>query len=119
MKRFLLVALVVFVAQGYAQKDTAAPPVYGWAHSAVVGVNLSQVSFTHWAPGGENALSWTGTAEGKSADDQEKFNWTNSCRFAYGQSRLGDHGLQKTDDKIDLESVLIYKIGPQYNPYVS
>jgi hypothetical protein len=119
MKKVLLVALAVIVYQGYAQKDTTAPPVYGWAHSVVSGVNLSQVSFTNWAPGGDNALSWTGTLEGKSADDQPQINWTNAYKFAYGQTRLGNQGLRKTDDKIDLESVLIYKIGPNLNPYVS
>ncbi len=118
MKKALLILLLAVSGQALAQKDTTAP-VYGWTHSLVSGVNLSQVSFTNWAPGGDNALSWTGTIDGKSTNDQERTNWANSYKFAYGQTRLGEQGLRKTDDKIDLESVLIYKLGTLVNPYVS
>ncbi len=118
MKKVLLVMMLAVVGQGYAQKDTTAP-VYGWTHGVVAGLNLSQVSFTNWAPGGENALSWTATLDGKSTNDLPVTNWSNSYKFAYGQARLGDQGLRKTDDKIDLESVLVYKLGTLVNPYVS
>jgi hypothetical protein len=45
--------------------------------------------------------------------------WTNSYKFAFGQTRLGDQGLRKTDDEIYFESLLIYKFGLYVNPYVA
>jgi len=98
-------------------QDTAKVPVYGWTHNAVAGLTLSQVSYTDWSQGGDNALAWTATLIAKSVNDLETINWTNAYNFAFGQARLSDQGLRKTDDKIDLESILTYKTGTYINPY--
>jgi hypothetical protein len=45
--------------------------------------------------------------------------WTNSYKLAFGQARLGIQGLRKTDDKIDLESVISYKLRTFVDPYAS
>ncbi len=49
--------------------------------------------------------------------ETEKISWNNTYKFAFGQTRLGDQGVRKTDDKIDLETVLTYKLGTMINPY--
>jgi hypothetical protein len=116
MKKWLFILLLITVLTAYAQQDTTAPK-FGWGHSVVAGLTLTQISFTDWTQGGENSLAWTTSLEGKSTDDQPTINWANAYRFAFGQARLSDQGLRKTDDKIDLESVLIYKLGPLVNPY--
>lgn len=116
MKKLFLLFPLIIVFQGYAQQDTAAPK-FGWAHSLVAGLTLTQVSFTDWSQGGENALAWTSTVDGKSVNDQPTLNWANSYKFAFGQARLSEQGLRKTDDKIDIESVLSYKLGGLINPY--
>jgi hypothetical protein len=118
--RKLLVFFLCFVASRvYGQQDTAKVPEYGWKHSLVAGLTLTQVAFTNWAAGGQNALSWATSLEGKSANDQEITNWATSYKFAFGQTRLGDQGLRKTDDKIDLETILTYKLGTYINPYAA
>jgi hypothetical protein len=116
MKKWLLIVPLISVLTAYAQQDTSAPK-FGWSHSVVAGLTLTQISFTDWAQGGENSLAWTTSLEGKSIDDQPTINWANGYRFAFGQARLSDQGLRKTDDKIDLESVLTYKLGNLVNPY--
>jgi hypothetical protein len=93
--------------------------VYGWHHSLVSGLNLTQVSFKDWSQGGENALSYTVWGEGNSVHNQEMTNWRNAYRLAFGQTRLGNQGLRKTEDEIYFESLLIYKLGVYVNPYVS
>jgi hypothetical protein len=95
------------------------PPEYGWKHSLVAGLTLTQVAFTDWAQGGENALAYTLSADGKSIDDEEKSNWANTYKFAFGQVRLGGQGLRKADDIIDVATVYTYKIGTLINPYAS
>jgi hypothetical protein len=91
-------------------------------HSLVSALNLTQVSFTDWAQVGENALAWVVSAEGKSMYDDPEiggYNWTNNYKFGFGQTRLGDQEIRKTNDKIDFETILTYKLGTYVNPYVS
>ena len=106
-------------AQPKVPPDTVTAPPPPWKHSVVSGLTLTQVSFTDWAQGGENALSYTLSVDGKSVYDNDKTNWSNAYKLAFGQTRLGDQGLRKTDDKIDLENVLTYKLGDYVNPYAA
>ena len=99
------------------KQDTTKP--FGWTHQVVTGLNLTQVSFKDWAQGGQNALAYTFWLNGNSTQDMEKTNWSTSYRFAFGQTRLSDQGLRKTDDEIFLESLLIYKLWTYVNPYAS
>ena len=88
-----------------------------WQHQMAGGVNFSQVALKDWAQGGEEALNWTLNVNGKSARETEKISWNNTYKFAFGQTKLGGQGVRKTDDKIDLETVLTYKLGTLINPY--
>lgn len=95
------------------------PPKPEWSHVLIAGLTVTQVSHTDWVQGGENALAYTFTIDGKSVRDVTMLNWSNAYKIGYGQTRLGSKGLRKTEDKIDLESVLTYKIGTYINPYAS
>lgn len=99
------------------KQDTTKP--FGWTHQLVAGANLTQVAFKDWAQGGQNALAYTVWLNGNSTQDMEKTNWSTGYRFAFGQARLSDQGLRKTDDEIFLESLLIYKLWTYINPYAS
>jgi len=118
MEKMTLPALLLWAGAAFAQTPAApAPPVYGWKHGLTAGLTLTQVSFTDWAQGGSNALAYTMSATGQAADEEEGSNWTNTYKFAFGQTRLGEQGLRKTDDMIDLSTVYTYKIGGAINPY--
>lgn len=101
----------------FGQSDTAA--TYGWKHTMTAGVNVSQISFTNWSGGGDNALSWTLVLDGKSAQDEEKTTWVTTYKFAFGQARISDKGLRKTEDRIDVESILTFKMNQYVNPYAA
>lgn len=105
-------------ASVFAQTDSSSLQSE-WKHSLVSGFLLTQMSYTDWAQGGENALAYTITIDGKSIRDVENTNWSNTYIIAYGQTRLGSKGLRKTDDKLEFESVLTYKMGTYVNPYAS
>ena len=117
MKYFVLSLFVLLSSVSFAQTDSTKAPVYGWTHGMVAGLTLSQIAFTDWTQGGDNALSWALSIDGKSVNDQEKTNWSSTYKFAFGQARLGDAGLRKTEDKIELESVITYKLNEYVNPY--
>ncbi|MGA9365799.1 MAG: DUF3078 domain-containing protein [Bacteroidota bacterium] len=121
MNRNIVLVLSIAALTAYAQEKTppASPPdtVYGWKNSLVAGFTLTQVAYRDWVQGGDNALSWTFSADGNSAMDQPETKWSNSYKLALGQARLGSQGLRKTDDRIELESVLLYKAGIPVDPY--
>jgi hypothetical protein len=120
MKRVLFLLTVFYtLSTSVSAQDTTKAPDYGWKHTVVSGLNLTQVAFTDWAQGGENALAWTVSLDGKSVNDQEMSNWSNSYKFAFGQARLSSQGLRKTDDKIDIETIFTYKLGVHINPYAA
>jgi len=99
-----------------AKKDSVK---HVWDHTVVAGAKLTQVSYTDWVAGGENALSYTALLDGKAVRDDTTTNWENTLALAYGQTRVNDLGFRKTDDKIDVASVLSYKFGLYVNPYVA
>jgi hypothetical protein len=117
--RYLTIVVLLLTSTVAAQQDTAKAHVYGWKHSLVSGLTLTQVAVSNWVQGGENALSYTISVEGKSEQDLESTLWSNSYKLAFGQTRLGSQGLRKTDDKIDLETILTLKWGVYVNPYVA
>ena len=100
-----------------ANADTS--KIYGWKHSSSAALNLTEASFTNWVAGGSNTLAYTAILQGSSALTSERTVWTNNYRFAFGQARLSDQGLRKTDDDIYFESLLIYKAGTYVNPYAA
>jgi hypothetical protein len=120
MKNIVLVFFIILIIPllVYGQEN-APPPDYGWKHGVVAGLTLTQVAFTDWAQGGENALSYTLSADGKSTLDEEVSNWSSTYKFAFGQTRLGGQKMRKTDDIIDISSVFTYKLGTLINPYAS
>lgn len=105
---------LIFVADAQPIADTS-----NWKHTVVTGVTATQVSYTDWAQGGENALAWTATLEGKSLYELPAYVWTNTYTFAYGNTKLGTQGVRKTDDKIDVASEFKYKLDVYINPYVA
>ncbi len=112
----LLVCYLLQNTISFAQTDTTKSP---WKHTIVSGLNLSQVAYKDWTQGGENSLAWTVSIDGKSEQEHEKTLWTNNYKFAFGQTKIGNQEIRKTEDKIDLESVFIYKMGTYINPYVA
>ena len=96
----------------------AQPSKWGWKHSVVSALTVTQISFKDWAQGGEDALSWTARLDGKSTLDDTSYTWGNSYKMVYGQAKIGQAKSRKTEDRIEFESVLTYKLGTYVNPYV-
>jgi len=121
MKKVLLmtyIAASVAVAQDLQNVPPAAVDT-SWKHLMIASINITQISFTDWAQGGDDALAYALFLEGKSTYEVDMIDWMNSYKFGYGQAKIGSQSIRKTDDKIDLESVLTYKIGRFINPFVS
>jgi hypothetical protein len=88
-----------------------------WQLSSVSGINLTQVSFKDWAQGGANSLAYGLWGSLSAVDRGVATRWSNNVKLTFGQARVGDQDLRKTDDEIYLESLLIYLLGTSINPY--
>lgn len=123
LKRYFVVTAIFTIGLQAQQVsplpvDSTTPPG-PWRHSVVAGLNLTQVALKDWAQGGESALSYAVSAYGRSIREDSTTLWTNTYKFTFGQARLGAQGLKKTDDKIDMESVISYKLRAFVDPYAS
>lgn len=116
---FLILFLVFFVSNIFAQDKPAEEPKYGWQKEMVGGINLTQTSFDNWVQGGENQLAWQVNLNFKFVNDQEKTNWANTGKFTYGNTKTGKLEARKSIDEIKLESVFAYKLGVLINPFVA
>jgi murein DD-endopeptidase MepM/ murein hydrolase activator NlpD len=119
IRLLLIIAALGATAARAQEKTEPPPPEQGWKHSLVSGLSLTQVSYKNWSKGGENSLAYTLSLDGKSTLTDGMVLWENQYRLAYGQARLGDKDLRKTDDVIDLASVFTYVIAEHLNPYAS
>ena len=140
MKRTIcfLLTIVFALACAYGQEDTSPEGVarekkfqeeaakgqdttkkMGWNYSLISGLNLTQAAFRDWASGGEDALAYAINTLGTAEHVAEHTQWSNQLKMVFGQSRLGNKSLRKTDDEIYFESLLIYRIWEKINPYAS
>ncbi len=115
----LTLPLSIAIAQEPVPPDTIDVAPQYWRHTLGTALTISQVSFSDWAQGGENAFAYGATANGSSTYDWHPYTWTNSYRLGFGQTRIGGRQTRKTEDRIDLESVLIYRLGISINPYAA
>lgn len=117
MKIIRLLILLIFVStiafgkSGEEKKDTL------WTPRGVVGLNLSQIAFSNWTQGGENALSFTFFSHLGLDYIGSQWKWTNSLKLTYGRSKTGSEGYKTNDNEIYYETVLIRRLGWKVNPY--
>ena len=117
MKKSILIVLVLLPLCQLANsqvtetekllKTQKADTIVGWRKGAVVALNLSQTSLTHWAAGGQSSMAINGIVSLFANYKKDKKAWDNSLDIGYGLLKQGDEKTdkyRKTDDKIDLLS---------------
>lgn len=133
MKTFYVLLILLLPLSIFAQskQDTSY-----WKAGGNFSLNFSETSFTNWAAGGKSSVSGVGLAEIPINYAKEKISWENAFNFGYGLLKEGKAGVQKSEDKIELNSKFGYKtksknllysallnfltqFGPGYNPDTS
>ncbi|NVM00813.1 MAG: DUF3078 domain-containing protein [Candidatus Helarchaeota archaeon] len=89
-----------------------------WLKQIITGLTITQVSYSNWVKGGENALSWTASVDMKFEKDDKKKNWSTVGKFAFGQTKQENLEIRKSVDKIDISSVYTYKYKRALNPFL-
>jgi len=80
----------------------------GWKKGVKMAINLSQVSLTNWAAGGQNSLAINGLLNGFVNYKQDKLSWDNTLDLGYGVIKQGTKDFFKADDKLEFNSKLGY-----------
>jgi hypothetical protein len=105
MKKTLLILTIAmtsltFYAQDAVDADTL------WKFSGTTSLNLSQLSLTNWAAGGDNSLSGNALINLSANYATDKTSWENKIILGFGLIKQGDDPSRKSDDQIDLASKL-------------
>src|SRR6478609_2780268 len=99
MKKILFTLIICgFTALAYGQQDTV------WRRGGLVSLNLSQVSLTNWAAGGENTVAANAIVNYTANYKRGKNAWDNNLDLGYGLLMQGRDHVRKSDDKIDFTS---------------
>ena len=120
-KLIQIMMLVIFTSMPLLAQDEEKKeePKLGWENKFIGTLNLSQTALDNWPAGGDNSWNWLLNLSGSFVDRQEDFDWRNTLRIQYGQSKIGSDGMRKTDDEFFFESVFTYKLWNKFNPYAA
>jgi hypothetical protein len=107
---FLLFSVICFA------QDTSKVVITSKAN---VGINISQISFTNWAQGGENSFTWT--LLGNYSITTKSENWTtkNTFKFAFGRTKLGAQDFRTNDNEFFIETLISKNVGWAVDPFFS
>jgi hypothetical protein len=131
MQRELLLgaaALLVVPLTAGAQDSTTTEPG-PWNYHAVVGLNLSQSTFSdNWAGGDQGSITWVLKSDsGAERQLSRRFHWKNDLQLAYGQTSKQESDASgdkdwtapdKTTDLIQFESLGRFTLDRWVDPYV-
>jgi len=109
----LLLTSCVYAQQSADTGSSTALQDTVWRRGGLISLNLSQVSLTNWAAGGQNSVAGNGIINVYANYKRGKKAWDNNLDLAYGLTKQDGDDFQKNDDKIDFTS----KYGHQVSKY--
>jgi len=113
MKKILFILLFTVIC--FAQ-DTSKVVITSKAN---VGINISQISFTNWAQGGENSFTWTLLGNYSITTKSEKWTTKNTFKFAFGRTKLGAQDFRTNDNEFFIETLISKNVGWAVDPFFS
>jgi hypothetical protein len=108
MKKYIISTLLFIVSiAAFAQEDgEETTEKIGWKRSGKVSVLFNQSAFSNWTAGGENNISGTFGLNYDLNYFNENLSWDTKIIVAYGISKNQDEDQKKTDDRLEINSVL-------------
>lgn len=108
---FLLLSTMILAQDEIEKKDTL------WTPKGVIGLNVSQVSFTNWTQGGENSLAFTIFTHFNLDYIGDPWTWKNNLKLTYGRTKTGNQEIRTNDNEIFFESSIVRNVGWVVSPY--
>ena len=112
VKKIVLGFLILLTSLVYSQEqqqDTIPAPK--WKIHGRVAFIFNQSSFSNWASGGENTVAGNININYDFNYKQGNINWDSRIISGYGLSYLGAQGYRKTNDRLEVNSLLGVKTG--------
>lgn len=102
------------LADAPSEEAPAAKPRY-WTASSVFDLGFNQTALTNWAAGGFNNVTLSAGVDAKADFVKNLASWNNRLQLQYGfiWSQDKKNVLQKSNDRIYLESKFAYKTAPE------
>lgn len=95
------------------------PEIFGLKKKFEIRLAASQVSYTNWAAGGENSLSYSSFINNGIIKNTKLYNMQIQGKFAFGQTKIGHEHVRNSLDKIEIEASGTLKKQKFLNPFVS
>jgi hypothetical protein len=108
-KLIILSLLVVFSTQVNAQNISIPDTLNGWSQRWVANLNGSQAAYNNWSQGGVSTLSGTASSAFTLMYRKDLFSYGFRTNLKYGQSKVKDEGVRKTDDLIEIRNRFNYQ----------
>ena len=89
-------AMFLIISGIYAQESTEADTL--WKFSGTTSLNLSQLSLSNWAAGGDNSLSGNALINLAANYAKDKTSWENTMTLGFGLIKQGSDPTRKSDD---------------------
>lgn len=109
MKKILLLLFTFFIGLTsiFAQEDTKEDtPKEGWKKSGNISLLFNQSAFSNWVAGGQNNIAGNLGINYDFNYLKDDWTWDNKFIAAYGLTKIKGQDSQKTDDRLELNSLL-------------
>jgi hypothetical protein len=117
MKRFSL--FIMIIISGHLIAQNKADTLKYWKKGGDFSVSFSEVSFSNWAAGGKNSVSGVGVFNSFANYAKERMSWDNTLNFGYGLMKEQQRILIKSEDKLEINTKLGYKMTETGNWFFS
>jgi len=105
-KHILLLAFLTVSFIGFSQETEEETPKEVWKKAGTVTILFNQSAFSNWAAGGEDNISGTLGLNYDFNYSKGDIAWDNKFIVAYGLSKHSGEDQNKTDDRLEFNSVL-------------
>lgn len=105
-----IVALTFFSFCGIQSVSAQPGRDTAWTRGGLIGINLSQISLSNWAAGGDNAVGFNLNFNYKADFKRDRHLWQNRLELAYGLNKTKSEGTKKTNDNLYLSSIYGYQL---------
>ncbi len=108
----------IFCAAAQKSDSSRRDTLSVWKLKSLYSLSGTQSSFVNWNAGGRNNISLIGNITASADYNKAKWNWSSDVTLAFGGIKYLDDvqgvDLQKTEDKIDLSSIVGMRISKRF-----
>ncbi|MEE9430071.1 MAG: DUF3078 domain-containing protein [Melioribacteraceae bacterium] len=113
----LLTTSIVFAKQ---TDSTPKDSTYNkWTPSLIGGISFSQIAFSNWTKGGENALTWSVNSNFGLQYKTDVLTFRTKMKSVYGRTKLDGNDFRTNENEIYLDQVLSYHAKWKVDPFFS